>query len=97
MSSSSQPHDVAHQGTVNWILQARILEWVAIFFSRGLPNPRIEPPVSPALQVDSLPLRFRLMNSRKAENRWREQGKLEGEENTLPPQGSEEVGLFHGL
>ena len=35
--------------------QARILEWVAISFSRGssLPNPGIKP-VSPALQTDSL-------------------------------------------
>ena len=37
------------------ISQARILEWVAIFFSRGSSQFRIEP-VSPALQVDSLPL-----------------------------------------
>ena len=36
------------------ILQARILEWVAVPFSRGLPNPGIEPR-SPTLQVDSLP------------------------------------------
>ena len=36
------------------ILQARILEWVAIPFSRDLPNPGIKPK-SPALQVDSLP------------------------------------------
>ena len=36
--------------TVHGILQARILEWVAIPFSRGLSQPR-----SPALQVDSLP------------------------------------------
>ena len=37
------------------ILQARILEWVAISFSRGSsqPNPAIEP-ISPAFQVDSL-------------------------------------------
>ena len=33
------------------ILQARILEWVAVPSSRGLPDPRIEPEsvVSPAL------------------------------------------------
>ena len=36
------------------ILQARILEWVAISFSRGSSGPRIEPG-SPALQADSLP------------------------------------------
>ena len=35
-------------------LQDRILEWVAVPFSRGLPNPGIEPG-SPALGVDSLP------------------------------------------
>ena len=40
--------------TVHGILQARILEWVAIPFSRGFPDPWIEPE-SPALQVDSLP------------------------------------------
>ena len=33
-----------------WILQARILEWVAFPFSRGSSQPR-----SPALQADSLP------------------------------------------
>ena len=36
------------------ILQARILEWVAISFSRRSFQPRIEPR-SPALQADSLP------------------------------------------
>ena len=40
--------------TVHGILQARILEWVAILFSGDLPNPGIEPR-SPPLQVDSLP------------------------------------------
>ena len=37
--------------------QARIPEWVAIFFSKDLPNPGVEPtsPVSLALQADSLP------------------------------------------
>ena len=29
--------------SVHGILQARILEWVAIFFSRDLPNPGIKP------------------------------------------------------
>ena len=36
------------------ILQARMLEWGAFPFSRGFPNPGIEPR-SPALQADSLP------------------------------------------
>jgi len=40
--------------TVRGILQARILEWVVVPFSRDLPNPGIEHR-SPALQVDSLP------------------------------------------
>ena len=39
--------------TVHGILQARILEWVAISFSRDLPNPGIVPG-SPALQADAL-------------------------------------------
>ena len=39
---------------VRGILQARILEWVAILFSRDLPDPGIELE-SPALQADSLP------------------------------------------
>ena len=36
------------------ILQARILEWVAMPSSRGLPNPGIKPRY-PTLQADSLP------------------------------------------
>ena len=40
--------------TVHGILQARILEWVALPFSRGSSNPGIEPR-STTLQVDSLP------------------------------------------
>ena len=39
--------------TVHGILQARILEWVAFPFSRGSPNPGIEPK-SPTLQADAL-------------------------------------------
>ena len=46
---SSQPGSSVHR-----ILQARILEWVAISFSGDLPNPGIKPG-SPALQGDSLP------------------------------------------
>ena len=41
--------------SVHEILQARMLEWVAVFYPGDLPNPGIEP-VSPALQADSLPL-----------------------------------------
>ena len=37
-----------------WSMEARILKWVVILFSRVLPNPGIEPR-SPTLQVDSLP------------------------------------------
>ena len=40
--------------SVHGILQARILEWAATFFSRDPPHPRIKP-VSPTLQADSLP------------------------------------------
>ena len=40
--------------TARGILQARILEWVAVPFSRGLSNPEIEPKNS-TLQEDSLP------------------------------------------
>ena len=44
---------VAHQAPLSTgILQAIILEWVAIPFSRDLPNPGTESR-SPALQVDS--------------------------------------------
>ena len=38
--------------SVHGILKARILGWVAMPFSRGLPDPGIKPR-SPALQVDS--------------------------------------------
>ena len=40
--------------SVHGILQARVLEWVAISFSRDLPDPGTEPG-SAALQADSLP------------------------------------------
>ena len=44
--------------SLHGILQARILEWVAMPFSRDLPDPKIRPtyPVTPALQAGSLPL-----------------------------------------
>ena len=51
MSDSATPWS---DYTVHGILQARILEWVAVPFSRDLPNPGIKSR-SPALRVDSLP------------------------------------------
>ena len=53
------PMDNSPPGSsVHGILQARILEWVAMPSSRDLPDPGIKPtsPVAPALQEDSLPL-----------------------------------------
>ena len=48
------PIDCSPPGSsVHGILQERILEWVAIPFSRGSSQPRDEPQ-SPALQADSL-------------------------------------------
>ena len=50
--SLCDPVDCSPPGSsVHGILQARILEWVAIPFSRDLPNPGIEPR-SLALKVD---------------------------------------------
>ena len=40
--------------SVHGISQARILKCIVISFSRGLPDPGVEP-ASPALQADSLP------------------------------------------
>ena len=49
------PVDCSPPGfSVHGILQARVLEWVAISSSRGSSDPGIEPG-SPALQVGSLP------------------------------------------
>ena len=53
------PMDCSPPGSsVHGVFQARTLEWVAISFSRDLPDPAIKSlsPVSPALQADSLPL-----------------------------------------
>ena len=51
------PMDCSPPGSsVYGILQARILEWIAVRFSRGFPNPGIQPR-SPALQADSLPFK----------------------------------------
>ena len=53
--SENDPMDCRHPGfSVHGILQARILECVAIPFPGNLPNPGIKPRF-PALQVDSLP------------------------------------------
>ena len=49
------PMDYSPPGSsIHGILQARILEWAAVLFSRGSSRPGIEPK-SPALQADSLP------------------------------------------
>ena len=49
------PRTVVRQDPLSMgILQATILEWVAMPSCRDLPNPGIKPR-SPALQVDSLP------------------------------------------
>ena len=49
------PMDCSPSGSsVHGTSQARILEWLAICFSRDLPKPRIEPE-SPVLEADSLP------------------------------------------
>ena len=40
--------------SIHGILQARVLEWVAISFSGDLPDLQIEPG-SPALQAEALP------------------------------------------
>ena len=54
MSDSWDPMDCSLPGfSVHGISQARILEWVAIFSSRDLPDPRMES-MSPALQQGSL-------------------------------------------
>ena len=55
VSNSLQPHDCSLPGSsVHGILQARILEWVAVPSSKGSSQPRIEPK-SPALQMDFSP------------------------------------------
>ena len=39
--------------SIHGIFQAKVLEWVAISFSRDLPDPGVKPG-SPALQADAL-------------------------------------------
>ena len=54
-AQSCDPMDYIPPGSsIRGILQARILEWVPIPFSRGSSRHRIEPG-SPALQAGSLP------------------------------------------
>ena len=54
-STLCDPMDCSLPGpSVHGILQVRILEWIAISFSRGLPDPGIKVG-SPALKADSLP------------------------------------------
>ena len=49
------PMDCSLPGSsIHGIFQARVLEWVAISFSRDLPDPGIKPG-PPALQADALP------------------------------------------
>ena len=49
------PMDCSLSGSsIHGIFQARVLEWIAISFSRDLPDPGIEPG-SHALQADALP------------------------------------------
>ena len=55
VSDSLRPVDCSLPGsTIHGILQARILECIAISFSRDLSDPGLKPG-SPALQADSLP------------------------------------------
>ena len=65
------PMDWSPPGSsVRGILQARILEWVVISFSRGnLPDPEFEPR-SPALQTDSLPSEEGKGREGRPQNSW---------------------------
>ena len=54
-STLYDPMDCSLPGfSIHGIFQARVPEWVAVSFSRDLPNPGIEPG-SPSLQADALP------------------------------------------
>ena len=52
-SHNLQTSHIVPSSSVHRIIQARILEWIAVPFSRDLSHPGIEPR-SPTLQVDSL-------------------------------------------
>ena len=65
--------------SVHGTFQVRILEWVAISFSRGiLPNPGMDP-ISPAMQADSFPLSHPKSSDKCAHKRGRDDGKTEAE------------------
>jgi len=51
-------NSICHYSFISGILQERILEWIAIPFSRESPAPQIKPmfPVAPAMQADSSPM-----------------------------------------
>ena len=53
MSDSSQPYELKPGSSIGGILHARMLEWVAMFSSRDLPDPGMELG-SLGLQEDSL-------------------------------------------
>ena len=55
VSDSATPWTVASQALLHGILEARMLEWVALISPGDLPDQGIEPE-SPALQADSLSL-----------------------------------------
>ena len=53
--SLCDPVDYSPPGSsVHGVSQARILEWIAIFSSKGSNQPKDQTPGSPALQADSL-------------------------------------------
>ena len=70
--------------SVHAILQARILQWVAIPFSRDLPDPGIEPG-SPALQADSIPLRY-LLSTELIGNLWNQASSRPHRAVSVPPE-----------
>ena len=59
MSDPCYPMDCGHKGSLSTKFSRQELEWIAIPFSRGTPNPGIDP-WSSALQADSLP--FEVLN-----------------------------------
>ena len=55
VSDSATPWTVAPHALSMGILQARILEWVAMAYSKGSSQSRVLTTQSPTLQADSLP------------------------------------------